>query len=124
MKKYILYITMFIFTCLFSYGCMYNTTGMSPSNVPITAEDTYTEIGKTSGSAWGVQITPIFFSIPLCEGDPMGKAVDRAIENSNGNALVEMTSNNMQYFFYFITIYRTNVEATAVKYEEDGALKK
>lgn len=102
--------------CLFE-GCMMYSTGISPSSVPITANDTYTEIGPTSGSAWGV----VLYCIPLFESDPMDKAVKRAVKNGGGNALVEMTSDNSMYYLWLFTIYRTRVEATSVNYVKGGA---
>lgn len=103
-------------TCFFT-GCIMNSIGMSPSSVPITGDDTYTRLGPTSGSSWGA----LLFFLPICSSDPMDKALDDAIANGGGNALIEMTSDNAMLFLFIFSIYRTRVEGTAVNYVKGGA---
>lgn len=103
-------------TCFFA-GCIMNSTGMSPSSIPITGDDTYTKIGPTSGSSWGM----LLYCLPICFSDPMDRAMNEAIRNGGGNALVEMTSDNVTIFLYFVSLYRTRVEGTAVNYVKGGA---
>ncbi len=109
-------ISLVVAVCLLT-GCSMYSTGLSPSNIPITADDTYTKIGPTSGSSWGI----LLYILPICASDPMDRAVNEAIRNGGGNALVEMTSDNAVLFLGIISIYRTRVEATAVNYVKGGA---
>ena len=43
-------------------GCLTAMTGVAPSTLPITEDDTYVELGSTWGTAYGVQfvLIPIF----------------------------------------------------------------
>ena len=102
---------------LLSVGCMSQMTGMAPSSTPITADDTYTVLGQTSGKAWGVML----FGIPIFEHNPSEKAVQRAIDQGGGNALIEVCQDvNMLYLLY-LYLYWTDVEGTAVQVERGGA---
>lgn len=98
-------------------GCMSMSVGIEPSNTPITEEDSYTILGPTSGSSWGV----LLYIIPIYENNPCQKAMDRAIRNGGGNALIEVASTVTQYFFFIINVTRTNVKGTAIKLVKGGA---
>ena len=98
-------------------GCMSMSVGIEPSNTPITGDDSYTVLGPTSGSSWGVQL----YIIPIYESNPCQKAMDRAIRNGGGNALIEVASTVTQYFFFIINVTRTNVKGTAVTLVKGGA---
>ena len=110
-------ITTALLLLLSATGCMTNLTGIAPSTTPITAKDTYTVMGKAKGSSWGLMI----LSIPLFENDPSRKAVRRAIENGGGNALIEVSQDTNMLFLYFVSVFWTDVDGTAVQVERGGA---
>jgi len=99
-------------------GCMAMPAGLTGSTYPITANDSYTEIGPASGSAWGVNI----LGIPVGELSPAKKAIERALTSSGGDALINNTTMESRMFFlWFVTIYQTKVNGTAVKIQKGGA---
>jgi hypothetical protein len=107
----ILQVICVIVLAIFVTSCMIMPAGIAPSTTPITANDTYTELGKASGSAWGVNI----LGLPLAEMGTVTKAVERAKADTGADALIDVGVEQQVYQLFFITIFRTYVEGTAVK---------
>ena len=97
-------------TVIFASGCITHMSGIAPSTTPISANDTYTTMWKASGSAWGAML----LCVPVFEHDPSRKAVERAVRNGGGNALIEVSQDTLMIYLYYAQIYRTRVEGTAI----------
>ncbi|OQX51847.1 MAG: hypothetical protein B5M53_10175 [Candidatus Cloacimonas sp. 4484_209] len=102
------------------FGCMAAPVSLSGPTHPITANDTYTEIGPAEGSAWNAFILGI---IPIGELSPARKAVDRALASSGGDALINTTIDQRWYMLGFLNLYHTKVKGTAVKIQKGGAVR-
>jgi hypothetical protein len=98
-------------------GCN-SVIGITPSTTPITANDTYTKLGYTSG---GAVTTSILGLITFGSQNPAKTARDAAIANKGGNALIEVTEEyNVFNFIGIFQIFTTCVEGTAIKFERRG----
>ena len=103
---------LFMISMLFCCGgCASYTAGIAPSTTPITNKDTYTVIGPAKARSWAV----ILYILPVSEPDMSGKARDRAIENSGGDALIEVSEEFNMWNFLLFSVCWTNCEGTAVK---------
>ena len=92
-------------------GCVGSAAGIAPSTTPITARDSYVELGPATGSAWGGNILFIF---PMGAGDT-STAIERALEASGGDALINVTLENRGYFFLVAMLSRVKVNGIAIK---------
>lgn len=102
----------------FLTGCQCQMTGLSASSVPVTANDSYTIIGPVSSYSWGCLLAG---ALPLCESNPSGKCLERALKKSGGNALIEVSEDTMMMFIPYVYPYRTRLQGTAVKLVRGGA---
>lgn len=102
---------------LVAVGCN-SAIAVAPSTTPITANDTYTKLGYSSGGAATVSILGLF---TFGSQDPAKTARDAAIEDKGGNALIEVTEEyNVFNFIGIFQVFTTNVEGTAIKFERRG----
>ncbi len=93
-------------------GCMTAPSGVAASTKPL-AQDGYTSIGPTEGRAVGVYLLGL---IPLSEPYPARAAVDRAIRQGGGDALVDVTVDYMTIMIPpFVNVMITTANGTAVK---------
>ena len=86
--KRIYLITLLFIIVLGLSGCT-RSICISPSSVPITASDTYTKLGYTSGDSTTVAV----FGIPFGPDNPSRVARDEAMAEKNANGLVEVTQD-------------------------------
>ncbi|MEI8248279.1 MAG: hypothetical protein WCI51_20760 [Lentisphaerota bacterium] len=115
MKKYTLTLSFMAlcFVLICSSGCNSAGTGVAPSTMPITTDDTYSVIGPAQGRSFAV----ILYILPVSEKKPAGLARDRAIASSGGNALIECTETYNQCCLIFVTLIWTTCDGTAVRVE-------
>jgi len=92
-------------------GCLALPVAIAPSTVPITSQTSFTKLGQTSGSSFGV----VILGYPLTEQSPMKTARDRAITSLNGDALIGVTVEQRSLVLGFVQIMQTTVEGEAVK---------
>jgi hypothetical protein len=107
-------ILLLIAVSLFS-GCT-TSVGISPSSIPITAADTYTNMGYTSGDS----MTVVVFGVPFGPDDPSRAARDKAMKNKSSNGLSEVTQDFTSINLFFIQFYSTKVKANAIKFDRRG----
>ncbi|MBX3729211.1 MAG: hypothetical protein KF858_08495 [Candidatus Sumerlaeia bacterium] len=110
-------------------GCMTTMTGIAPSTVPITANDTYSISGsKVTGKNVSMMVQ-FFFSIPIFPHDPSDDSLKDALRKSNADALVEVAQDLTMIWvptlvtplsFYF---YITKTHGTPVRISRGGALE-
>lgn len=107
-----------LLACLVLSGiaCTTTMTGISPSTTPITANDSYTKLSHTTGHAWGVLI----YGIPLTENNQSKLAVERAIKNGGGNALIEVSEDSTYLNLLYGGILWTTINGTAVSVKRGG----
>lgn len=99
-------------------GCN-SVVSVAPSTTPITANDTYTRLGYTKGTASTTVLMGILTAGPY---SPSKSARDEAIKDKGGNALIEVTEEyNVFNFLGIFQVYTTVVEGTAIKFERKGA---
>ena len=91
-------------------GCISTPQGVSSSTKPL-APGGYTELGNTTGKAFGV----ILFGIPLSEPTPARSAVDRAIASGGGDAMINVTMDMTQVPLGIVSFIWTTVKGTAVR---------
>lgn len=111
MKRTLALVVGMVIVPLILAGCMTMGSGIAPSTAPITADDSYTEIGPAAGSAWGIHIMGL---LPISESGT-DIAVNRALTSSGGDALINVTMDNSVYMLMVVNLYRTRVEGTAIK---------
>ncbi len=92
-------------------GCMTAPSGLAASTKPL-AQDGYTSIGPTQGRAVGIYLLGL---IPLSEPYPAREAVDRAIRQGGGDAMVDVTLDYMTITIPFVNVVITTANGTAVK---------
>ena len=112
--KIVLIGLLFITGSLFS-GCT-TSVGISPSSIPITANDTYTQMGYTSGDT----TTVVVFGIAFGPDDPSKSARDEAMRDKNANGLSEVTQDFTSINLFLVQFYSTTVEANAIKFDRKG----
>lgn len=101
---------------LSSTACITTMTGVAPATTPITADDTYTELGSTYGTAYGVQL----LLIPIFPESLSKKSKERAVQRGGGNALTEVSQDYTLLFFYLINVYIAKTKGTAINLERGG----
>jgi hypothetical protein len=97
-------------------GCT-SLVSVAPSTVPITANDTYTKLGRATGTSQSIIILGLF---PFGSLTPSRAARNEAIESKRANALIEVTES-FRLLNLLIVQYRwTTVEGTAIQFEQGG----
>ncbi len=104
-----------IVVLLLTGGCT-RSMGICPATVPLTATDTYTKMGYTSGDSTTVAI----LGIPFGPANPSRVARDEAMAEKNANALIQVTEDFTVINLFIIQFYTTTVEATAIKFARRG----
>ena len=99
-------------------GCQCNMTGITPSSTPITSQDTYTIIGPVTTYSYGITLLNV---IPICEDRPAETCLKRALTESGGDALIEVTMDTTMILIPYFNPYRTRLQGTAIKLERGGA---
>lgn len=105
---------------VFSLGCMSAPLTIEGPTVPVTANDSYTEIGEASGHAWAGVLLGI---IPIAESTPAKKALGRALQSSGGDGLINVAADTLLVNLGFVTLMRTTVSGTAIKVERGAAVR-
>lgn len=118
MKKTLLCsaVAMIVAGSLAIMGCMTIPVALTGQTTYIAPDDLVTEIGPASGSSFG----GIVFGLPMGEGQQMGKALERALSSSGGDALVECKVDYKTYNLFFAYLTRTAVYGKAVKVKKGG----
>lgn len=97
-------------------GCS-STVAIAPSTTPLTGEDVYTRLGRTSGSS----TSGFIFFIPFGTISPVRSALAEALEKADADGLVEVTvDKTVVNFLYLFGTTTTTVEGTAIKIEREG----
>ena len=115
--KNLIIILMLALVCLVMPGCATSVVSVSPSTTPITGDDRYVKLGYAKGSSYSYWL--LFF--PFGPPQPSHSARDTAIENSGGNALIEVVQEYRVFSLLAFTVCRTTVEGTAIKVEHQMA---
>ncbi len=102
---------------LLATGCS-SVVGIAPSTTPITADDTYTVIGKAKGTSRGI----VWFCIPTFPVTPSKEARDKAIKSLQADALIEVTEEYSTFSLIVVSFAWTTVEGTAIKIKR-GAIE-
>ena len=112
MRKILLFVTISLLISGLGSGCVSSyTCGMTPSTTPITAGDSYVELGRATGLAFAAYI----YMLPISEAKPAGKARDRAIRDAGADALIECFEHFTIVSLPYVTLMWTSCEGTAVK---------
>lgn len=119
MKKNIFLVGIMFTLALALTGCYTMGVSLSDSTRPITSNDTVTEIGPASGSAW--TIAPL--GLPIGEPKQVGNALSRALSSSGGDALIEPKVDYQQINLGIVMLMRTHVYGIAVKIKKGGAVR-
>lgn len=89
---------------------------ISPSSVPITANDTYTKLGHASGDS----TTVVVMGIPFGPSNPSRVARDEAIAEKKGNGLIEVTQDFTIVNLFIVQFDSTTVEGTVIDFQRNG----
>lgn len=89
-------------------GCVTHSAGIAPSSMPLKGD--YDRVDKASGNSWGITI----FFIPIKQAKT-AQALERAIDEGGGDALVQVTVDNRDYFLLFVYLQRIRVQGMGVK---------
>lgn len=100
----------------FAAGCTRSPGGVAPSNIPL-APGGYTEIGRAKGSDCKVNLLGI---LPLSGGNRLDQALEKAVRDGNGDALVNITVDRNSKFFILWSQTCTIVYGTAVRLQPAG----
>ncbi|MFG0320524.1 MAG: hypothetical protein ACF8XB_24850 [Planctomycetota bacterium JB042] len=91
-------------------GCRARPVALAPSTVPV-ADGTYTVLGPTEGTAFGVTVFIFSFGDDLA-----GTARDRAIASAQGaDGLVDVSVAYTPYYLPLVTITETKVRGNAYR---------
>ncbi len=93
-------------------GCITLGSSISASSVPL-GNRSYTELGTTSGSV----SSAVVLGIPFGGGDTRDAHWD-ALKAKNADGLVSVTVDNTIIFIPFVTVYKTKVQGTAIKFTD------
>ena len=104
-----------VVSAMFLSACT-SLISVSPSTTPITEKDTYTKLKYTSARSYCYQIA----GIPFFHSNPSKSAVEAAIKNGGGNAMIEVTEESNAFYLLVVNVFWTKVEGTAVKIEHKG----
>jgi hypothetical protein len=97
--------------CLSLLGCVHQTGGVAPSNIPLEP-GSYTELGPTRGNDCRYVLLGL---IPITGGNETYSAVQKAIRRRKGQALVNITADTYSENFIVFSRTCTQVVATAVR---------
>jgi hypothetical protein len=114
MKTQLKFLSAVIFLCLAVFvftGCATAMNGIAPSTTPITAGESYTRIGETTGYCYGFML----IGIPFFEPMQAEKAKQRAIEKVNADALVEAFEQTYLLNLVYLAFFCTKCEGTGIK---------
>lgn len=111
-------IALLALVCVTANACMTTMVGIAPSSTPITGNDTYTEVGPTTGRAYGY----LLYAFPIGEMKPSGKARDRAINKVGADALIEVCEDVTVVYMLLLTVVITRVTGTGVKVRRGGEM--
>ena len=109
MTKYLLLAMAVLLICGAS-GCMTLSGGIAPSTKPLDPAG-YAHLKPASGTSWGFQL---FGFIPLAEA-ATSEALDEALQDGGGDALVQVCVDNRRYWLILFTMQRIKVEGLAVR---------
>lgn len=109
-----------VMAVLTTSGCIQYGGGLAPSSLPISARDSVTEIGPTSGSSWAIGL----FQFPLWPYDAY-TALQKAKKKVGADVLIDIRADNKVYWvilpiYPIITVHSINVKAMGAKYERGG----
>lgn len=91
-------------------ACQTAPIALAPSTVPLLPGD-YTELGRTSGSAFGFSI----LFIPVTGSSQADDARDEAIANKGADALINVTADVTTVHLFVVNFVKTTVYGNAVK---------
>lgn len=115
MRKSIIFSLLALCTLVLA-GCS-STVAIAPSTTPLTGEDVFTKLGRTSGSS----TSGFIFFIPFGTTSPVRSALAEALEKTGADGLVEVTvDKTVVNFLYLFGTTTTTVEGTAIKIEREG----
>jgi hypothetical protein len=97
---------------LFAGGCATTPGGIAPSNVPLEGK-TYTELGHTAGKD---SLVRLFCILPVSGSNSIRQAMERAIRNKNGDALINITVEAYSSYWILFSKHVTRVEGTAIRF--------
>jgi hypothetical protein len=95
-------------------GCARNAGGIAPSTTPINGR-AYDIIGPAEGSDVRVTLLGI---LPVSDGNDTREAVANAIKSSGGDALINVTVENVSRYWILWATNQTQVFGDAIKFKE------
>jgi len=99
---------------LLAAGCATMPGGVAPSSTPINGR-TYTELGPATGTDSRILILGI---LPLTGMNTTREAVQEAIGDRDGDALINVTSDAYASWWILWTKNTTRVEGVVIKFDE------
>ncbi len=115
-----------IFTLLFLASllskCASSSAGIATSNIPVV-DQKYSIIGAVEESDYWLTLDFAIFGFPLSK-PPINKVMDSAIQNSGGDALINIRHWNDKIVLLFLTINRLGIKAEAIKFINEPSKKK
>jgi hypothetical protein len=102
---------------LFLSGCIAAPGGIAPSTVPITGKDSYTVVRR---DAEGSDLCVRLLGIPLGPLASAYKALQKAKEKNNADALINVTAENRYRFFLLVWTEEMVVTGDAIKFKVSG----
>ncbi|MFH2204347.1 MAG: hypothetical protein ABIJ96_14615 [Elusimicrobiota bacterium] len=114
-KKFMPFIGL-VAVAAFLASCTTMPVSLSPSSTYIAPNDTVTEVGPVSGSAFTVFI----FGLPIGEQEQIAPALKRALKSSGSDAIIEVKTEFKTYNFMLFHVFRTRVYGTGVKIQKGG----
>ncbi|MFG0320523.1 MAG: hypothetical protein ACF8XB_24845 [Planctomycetota bacterium JB042] len=91
-------------------ACQTAPIALAPSTIPLEPGE-YTELGPTSGSAFGFSI----LFIPITGSSQADDARDAAIADRSGDALINVTADVTTVHLFVVNFVKTTVYGDAVK---------
>ena len=113
MKKLLL-VTGFCLTGSLLTGCVMSPGGIAASSTPINGRE-YTNLGRATTTDSRVHL---FGFIPLSGANTTRDALAAAVRSRNGDAMINITVESYNQWFFIITRAATRVDGEVIKFTE------
>ncbi len=108
MRRAVLLCAVCVLPCL-AAGCVTHSAGIAPATRPL-APGGFVTMNQASGTSWGFNLLGIPFSQART-----ASALEDALQDGGGDALIQVTVDNSDYYLLIMYLQRVKVEGRAVR---------
>jgi hypothetical protein len=101
-----------VFMLLTFSSCIHNPGGIAASSTPIDGRK-YDNLGASIGTDRVIYI----LGIPVTSSNSLQAARNEAIDNKNGDALINVTASGYLHFYLVFWTYTSSVQGDVIKFQ-------